>query len=241
MSAEYSYFRVRPHGESYEAIRTVQNARRESAEMLQALCEAYGAKSVFGHITDGRDKSEPAGRYIITDIVFDDEAKIPAGWKISQHATPSNRIAVAMPPRGSEDDFHLRQTAIMINDCARERTLEGVFGIADMPMRALPAGDYHSSFVVYAKHKETAKRTGKEPGYLSDMATMLFGSNSACKVCDPLDYKYLDGDWYIRVPNDGQGRPHFTPPDSDLVGYEKMMDLDARETFRPTYTGHYYR
>jgi hypothetical protein len=245
MTAEYSYFRAEDGGKSAAAIQAVQTSKRAMRDLKRNLCDIYNANEIWGRVSEPGEKipGNDQGHYYIENLSFDSDDNVPEGWVISQHAEPGRpgSIAAAMPAPGSEDDFHLRQARVLLDDYMRTTSLEDVFGCGQMPMRVLPPGEYNGSFVMHSRLRRPHAGETFRKGMLSDNATFLFGSNGPCKIADPLDYKFLDGKWYIRVPNDEQGRPRITPPDSEPVGYSRMQELDQREFYRPTYKGVYIR
>jgi hypothetical protein len=245
MPAEYSYFRVKDGGKSAAAIQTVQASKLAVRDLKRGLCATYNANEVWSHIAKPGEKAAGSdeGHCYIEMLSFDTDDRVPEGWIFKQHAKPDmpGSIAGAMPAPGTDDDFYLRQVRVLLDDYMSTYSLEDIFGCGPMPMRSLPPGEYNGSFVMHSRLRRPHSEEPFRKGMLSDNATFLFGSNSSCKIADPLDYKFLDGNWYIRVPNDEQGQPRLTPPDSEPVSYPKMQALDHREFFYPTFKGVYIR
>lgn len=143
-----------------------------------------------------------------------------------------------MPAPGSRDDFRIVTQCGLADRAVRNRRLEDVLGCPDFPSRPCAAGYFSNRFVrdvtCYAPWQEGAATMPPVPsrhGRLAQPAVMALGSSrpQAGGGSDPLQHMKLNGDYYIRVPNDGRGRPLFVPPDAALMDYETMLGLDELE------------
>ena len=133
-----------------------------------------------------------------------------------------------LPPEGSAEHFHMANMGGLMVRAARNSRLERVFGIEDMPMKSLPAGEYHGEFVRHANLKTADEE--RQPGRLRDNVTFCFGSNCAGRGSDPLDFMKLQEKWYIRVPNKpGTEEPQFRPPDAVPAAYDEVLLADLME------------
>ncbi len=225
MPAEYSYFRA--EGLSLAAVETVNEARAELKDLRKSLVQRFNASDVWGSMYDDPDK------YTIGEFLYHDEAKVPQGWEVRKQMNyDETRVDAifAQPPAGSPDHFNIAAVAGLMTRAARMQRLESAFGIGEMPLRSLPAGRYSGSFVRYSSLEETRPPEGQEAGVLRDYYTFMFASNSAVRGGDPIDHIKLDGNWYLRVPNDREtGVPVFVPPDAVPMAYAEMLKLDRIE------------
>jgi hypothetical protein len=225
MPAEYSFFRA--EGESLSAIETVEDARRELEALKAKLCAKFGADEV------GAWLEKDTGRFTVRSFYFMPPSEPPEGWVETQKPQMSydkSRVVVkfAKPADGSPDHFHVASIAGLMERHAKNWRLEDVFGCGEMPMKDLPAGEYSGQFVRQATFKDPANRLPE--GTLRDKVTMCFGSNSACRGSDLIDYMELAGTWYIRVPNKkGADSPQFIPPDAVPVSFEGMLKAERAE------------
>jgi len=223
----YSYFKA--DGASLDAVETMQAAKKEHEKMRAALCKRFGADDMMG----GYDKGE--GRYRFFTFYFSpaNEDKVPPGWEVTTRQTGSNgelQAIFAKPAAGSKDDFFVIDYCGLMLRAAKRSQLENLFGCGDMPMKELPAGDYHGAFVRNSNvNKDRYNYNQDGIGHIRDNVTMIFGSNSACKGSDPIDMLQMMGDVYIRVPNDAAGKPYFVPPDAVEVPLKEMLVLDRQE------------
>lgn len=217
----YTYFRA--EGASLDKIDTMQAAAKEFEKMKKDLCKRFGANEAL-FSTD----NTAGGRLNITTFhyapVF--EKNVPAHWEANRQTDSDGKLQAvfAQPPAGSSDHFFLTDYAGLMQRSMRRKRLENVFGIEDMPMREMPAGNYSGSFV----RESHIDRTGAA-GHIRDNVTFCFGSNSACRSSDPLDAMEMMGSWYIRVPNDEKGQARFTPPDAVEVPVAEMLKIDTEE------------
>lgn len=223
----YSYFKA--DGASLDAVETMQSAKKEHEKMRKDLCKRFGADDMMG----GYDAVE--GRYRFHTFYFSpaNEDKVPADWDVTTRQTGSNgelQAIFAKPAAGSKDDFFVTDYCGLMLRAAKRSRIENVFGCGDMPMKELPAGDYHGAFVRNSNvNKDKYNYNQDGIGQIKDNVTMCFGSNSACKGSDPIDMMKMMDDWYIRVPNDETGKPHFMPPDALEVSLKDMLALDKQE------------
>lgn len=223
----YSYFKA--DGASLDAVETMQAAKKEHEKMRAALCKRFGADDMMGWY----DKVE--GRYLFTSFYFSpaSESKVPSDWEVSNRQTGMNgelQAIFAKPAAGSKDDFFVTDYCGLMLRVAKRSHIENVFGIDDMPMKELPAGEYHGAFVRSSNvNKDKYNYNQDGIGHIKDNVTMCFGSNGACRGSDPIDMMQMMGDWYLRVPNDATGKPYFTPPDSVAVPLKEMLELDKQE------------
>lgn len=223
----YSYFKA--DGASLDAIETVDAAKREHDKMRKELCKRFGADDMMG----GYDKKNNSYSFIAFYFSPASESKVPADWDVQNRQTGMNgelQAIFAKPAAGSKDDFFVTDYCGLMLRAARRVRLENVFKIDDMPMRELPAGDYHGSFVRNKNVNEDKYNYNQEGiGHIRDNVTMCFSSNGAGRASDPLDRMHMMGDWYIRVPNDENGKPRFTPPDATEMPLKDMLELDKQE------------
>jgi len=223
----YTYFRA--EGASQDAVETVQAAMREHDKMRADLCKRFGANDMMG----GYDRE--TGGYRLSAFYFSPKNadKVPPDWEILNRQTDDNgalQAIFAKPAAGSKDDFFVADYCGLMLRAAKRSRIENVFGCGEMPMKELPAGSYHSAFVRNSNvNKEPYNYNQEGIGRLRDNITRLFGSNSPCQSGDPIDMMQLMGNWYIRVPNDAAGKPHFTPPDAVEVPLQDMLALDRDE------------
>lgn len=213
---EYSYFRL---GERSSAL--VDQVRRSSQavdEEKERLRGIFNAKSVKIEVTpENKIGAHPV-------FTFSDLESVPGGWK------PDWVLAFsveAVPAKGSKDFFFLENWRREMERLLQGSRLEDVFETGEMPARDMPSGIYDKSFV-----RESFQRVqGRDDrsGRLQDHVSTLSYSNLPIRAAYPLDYMALDGVYYLRVPNDGNGTPVFIPPDSEPVDYEDMLALDRQD------------
>lgn len=223
----YSYFKAA--GASLDALETMQASKREHAKMRKELCKRFGADDMMG----GFDKENNNYRFHTFYFAPASEDKVPADWTVSNRQTGPNgelQAIFAKPAAGSKDDFFVTDYCGLMLRAARRERLENIFKIDDMPMKELPAGDYHGAFVRNKNINDNKYNYNQDGiGQIRDNVTFCFGSNSAIRSSDPLDSMQLMGDWYIRVPNDETGKSRFTPPDAIEVPLKDMLELDKQE------------
>lgn len=228
----YSYFKA--DGASLDAVETRQAAKKEHDRMRAELCKRFGADDMMG----GYDAAEGRYRFITFHFSPANEDKVPADWEVTTRQTGSNgelQALFAKPAAGSKDDFFVTDYCGLMLRTAKRSRIENVFGCGDMPMKELPAGDYHGAFVRNSNvNKDKYNYNQDGIGQIRDNVTMVFGSNSACRGSDPIDMMQMMGDWYIRVPNDAAGKPCFVPPDAVEVPLKEMLALDKQERGRRT-------
>lgn len=201
----YSYFRA--DGQSLLIVQTVDDAKKEIEQFNDQLCVKYGASEYFD--------------YGSGSFVFNKSAKAPEGWEIKDHSS----CFTAKPAQGSADAFYIANVN-GLKQRAQDRSNLGVmFGCGNFPEKKLPEGKYHGAFVC-----DGDVVGASTAGRIRDTTTMCFGSNSPITVgFTQLDAMQLAGTWYIRVPNDANGKPYFTPPDAALVSFTDMMIADRKE------------
>jgi hypothetical protein len=225
VTAEYSYFRA--EGLSLSAIEMVEEAKREFEALKRKLCAQFKADEMLGWME--RDSN----RFKVMCFIFHPPTEPPEGWKDTQERQMSydkSRVQTifSRPGEGSPDQFHVASVTGLMERAVRFLRLEDAFGCGDMPVRELPAGDYSGQFVRTATWKDPANPVSE--GKLRDQSTMIFGSNSAVRGSDPLDYMQLNDAWYIRVPNARDtGLPAFAPPDAKAVDFDDMLLTDMME------------
>lgn len=215
--SEYSYFRA--EGRSLTAIKEVIETKEYLEKMSKKIANKYGGERwSFWY-------RRPDGTTSLGYFFYDDADKVPENFAISQKDQAHD--VWAEPKPGTTVAFGLASLVGLLEKKQKCTLLDGVFGCGEIPMKELPAGEYEGAFVkeYSLKEKNTPGRVGK----LRDQTTMCFSSNGAHKSWDPLDFMHLEGDWYIRVPNDETGKPRMTPPDAVLMDYALMLELDSIE------------
>lgn len=225
MPAEYTYFRAK--GAALTAIETVKESAAEVAALEKRLARHFGADSLYGAF-------DPAtGRYRVDHFTFLPPKTIPEGW-LSQNEYNN----AALPPPGSSAHFHMAAVSGLMDRAARRMSLERLLGTDDMPPRDMPPGRYSTRFVRY-ESLEDDNEPVKKPGSLMEKdVAAISGAIGPAHVlrADPLAVLKMGDDWFIRVPNrPGTEIPHFTPPDSVPVPYEKMLEEDTAEQTRNYY------
>lgn len=220
MTAEFSYFRAK--GASLSAIETVLDARTELAQLKKQLTEQMGADEMMGGLRPGEERFE------VIAFVYHKEEKIPKGWDMQRQMSGDTlQAAFGLPPEGTKEYFNMKAMAGLMERHARNARLEYIFDTGEMPRRSLPAGNISMSFVRYTTAEDATKPA---PGSLRDSVSFMGYSNSPTTGSNPLDFKKLNGAWYIRVPNrEGTEEPIFTPPDAVKTGYDDMIANDMSE------------
>lgn len=220
----YTYFRA--GGAALDRLETVQASKKELEKLKQALCKRYGANEVM------LSRDAASGRVTVSSFYYIAafDKNVPAHWESQRQMSDDGKLQAifAHPPAGSPDAFFIADYAGLMQRPMRRMRLENVLGSGDMPMRELPAGSYSGAFV-RDRHMTAAGDSDAKIGHIRDNVTMCFGSNSPCRAGDPLDAMEMMGHWYIRVPNDENGKPRFTPPDSAIVPLAEMMKIDLEE------------
>jgi len=220
MANEYSYFKA--EGQSLAVARTVSAANEACDALKRSLSAKFNAEV---YVTNRR----------LPTFVFQSRRPLPADWIIRETDSDSPpRYHIAEPAAGSADEAFILDVVKKFRIHQQQGTLETVFGCGEMPMGSIAAGRYSRSFVMqerlespdYMSYKST---NNKRQGMLSDHVTICFGSNSPIIFSDPLDYMKLGDDFYLRVPNDANGVPHFSPPDAVSVDFDEMLKLDYAE------------
>lgn len=217
MHPEYSYFRAA--GLSLEAIETAEQAKEELARLKRELCRKVGAEDLLGGIRPGQD------HFVIIAFFFDPEKPLPEGW-----VPKMNSPGFATPPPGSAEAFLVASMCGLMERHSRRSYLEEIFGCGEMPKRNLPAGSYDTHFIRWSNILGV-----KETGYTADPGTTVSGSSSPMTSADPLTYVKIADSWYIRVPNDDNGKPRFTPPDAEPKSFAEMIDIDQKAHQPPRY------
>lgn len=220
----YTYFRA--GGWALDRIEAATAAGRDIEKLRRDLCKRYGANEVMYSV------HPDTGHILIRDFYFAPvfEKNVPAHWQ-QQRQTGSDGVLHAVfahPPAGSPDAFFLADYGGLMQRADRRRRLEHMLGAGEMPMRDLPAGRYPSAFV-RDRMEENQGPTARRIGHIRENVARVLGSNTACRGGDPLDAMEMMGQWYLRVPNDENGQPRFTPPDSIPVPLEEMMRIDREE------------
>lgn len=220
----YTYFRA--DGLTLDRIETVEAAKKELEKMKRELCKRFGANEVLF------TRDAATGRIRINEFYYAAvfEKNVPAHWESRRQMSSDDKVQAvfAHPPAGSPDAFFLVDYAGLMHRAARRMRLETLLESGEMPMKEMPAGSYSGSFV-RDRNVDSAGGTARQIGTIRDNVTFCFGSNSAIRSGDPLDAMEMMGHWYLRVPNDENGKPRFTPPDSAAVPMAEMMKLDTEE------------
>ena len=221
MTAEYSYFRAK--GAALSAIETVVEARAELEQLKKHLTKQMGADDIMAGLRVGED------RFSVVAFVYHKEEQIPQGWDMQRQMNGDKlQAAFGLPPEGTKEYFNMNAMAGLMERHARNARLEYVFEVEEMPRHDLPAGNRSLSFVRYQTSQDGAKH---EPGVQRDSVSFMGYSNSPTSGTDPLDFKKLNGNWFIRVPNKkGTEDPVFTPPDAEKMDYQDMLFHDRMET-----------
>lgn len=219
MAAEYTFYRA--EGMSLSAVETAEEARLEWHREIRKLEKRFGACAV------GFSKDEATGRLKFDCFAFDRDDKTPDGWNIQPAGDGQGSLATGMPKPGTPDDFYLASVAGLLDRTSKNMKVENLLGVAEMPRKQLPAGEYHGEFV-----RDNSLKTpgGKPVGRMRDKVTLCFRSNGAMSAYDPVDYLKLDGAWYLRVPNKpGTEETQFAPQDAVRMDYSRMLELDKAE------------
>lgn len=220
----YTYFRA--DGLALDRIETVEASKKELEKMKRDLCKRFGANEVMF------TRDAETGRVRINEFYYASvfEKNVPAHWESNRQMSSDGKVQAvfAHPPAGSPDAFFLADYAGLMDRAARRMRLETVLESGEMPMKEMPAGSYSGAFVRDRNVENTAD-TSRRIGSIRDNVTFSFGSNSAIRAGDPLDVMEMMGHWYLRVPNDENGQPRFTPPDSAIVPLAEMMKIDNQE------------
>lgn len=220
----YTYFRA--DGLTLDRIETVEASKKELEKMKRDLCKRFGANEVMF------SRDADTGRVRIREFYYAAafEKNVPAHWESRRQMSSDDKVQAvfAHPPAGSPDAFFLADYAGLMHRAVRRMRLETVLGTGEMPMKEMPAGSYPGAFV-RDRHVENVGDTNRRIGAIRDNVTFCFGSNSSCRGSDPLDAMEMMGHWYLRVPNDENGQPRFTPADSAAVSMADMMKLDNEE------------
>lgn len=216
----YTYFRA--DGLSQEQVESARAAQKEFDKLKKDLARRFGANDVMWRLD--RDTR----RLHIDSFHFTpaQEKNVPAHWESDRQTGQNGTLQAifAQPPAGSSDAFFLADYAGLMQRACRRMRLENTLGCGEMPMRDLPAGSYETAFV-----RESHVKGAAQAGHIQQNFSGIYGSNSACRSSDPVDAMRMMGSWYIRVPNDENGRPRFTPRDAAEVPIEEMIKTDNEE------------
>ncbi len=219
--SEYSYFRA--EGYSFEAIDTIVRIENEVEKMYQKLLQDYGADVFFS-----------LGSHF--ELRYPSSDKVPDDFEI--YAFHEKGIfAGPRPGTAAETDLDTRAS---IMDMLRDsNTLEYFFGCAEpltMPRKELLVSIYSTAFVRSKSYvcewndNSDIGKNNKDSGKIkAEKDYSPQGSSCAISPRDNLAFTRLDGNFYIRVPNDAEGKPHFTPDDAVRVKYDEMLKIDQRE------------
>lgn len=221
----YTYFRA--DGLSLDRVESAAAAKREFEKMKKELCKRFGAGEVMYNMPEGSRHATVRSFYFAPA----QEKNVPAHWESKRQTGIDGELQAifAQPPAGSPDAFFLADYAGLMTRALRRMKIENLFGCDEMPMKEMPAGTYSGSFV-RDRNVETQGAAGERMvGQIRDNVTFCFGSNSACRASDPIDVVLMMEAWYIRVPNDAEGKPRFTPPDAVEVPLAEMMKIDREE------------
>ena len=127
-----------------------------------------------------------------------------------------------------------------VKSSKKQSSLEGIFECGEMPKKVVVAGRYSRSFVkaqdMIPDDLSRLSETDPQALYASENGRPGMGRIHDSQVVfatgqvdNPLMTSKLNNEWYIRVPNDEQGKPRFVPPDSKPVEYKDMMTADFCE------------
>jgi len=217
--SEYSYFRA--DGYSLEAVDTIVRIEKEVEKMYQKLLKDYGADEFFS-----------LGCHF--ELRYPTADKVPDDFEVQ--AIHEKGIFVS-PKAGTAEETDLDTRSSIMDMLRHSNTLEYFFGCAEplmMPRKELPAGVYSTVFVrsksyVCEYNRSNVGKNNEDSGKIKSAMDSVGGSSCATSPRDCLAFARLDGNWYIRVPNDAKGQPHFTPPDAVPVKYAEMLKIDQRE------------
>lgn len=222
---EYSYFRAA--GLSLAAVETVERARAELNKTRAELKRQHKAEHIFA----GGDKS-----FNIRCFVFADAADVPEGWVAPEKITGTPGMILRMPPAGSADHFNLVAIAKRATRMTRNSSLEKFFDLTPFAARGLQAGVYSQRFVrdvtCFAPWQDANRPSPPAHHGAFDQRGLMTGGSkvaSGSGGTDPIETLQLNGDWYIRVPNDQEGRARWQPPDAVPMPYDAMLAADAAE------------
>jgi hypothetical protein len=230
---EYSYFRAQPDGFSAEAIKIVIDSEKQVDETSAALAREYGAKTFQ---LWNRPEGDEEARFT---FVFGNSNDVPADFEITGIQLDNDDVTeVATFAKPKADTVAAINVAVQIERILllwQFGTLEDVFHSEEMGEKAVPAGRYSKAFVRsgdYICAWDGSTRERPDSGKISDNNSFMGGSNSAIRRPHRLDYARLNGEWYIRVPNDEKtGKSLFTPPDATPVKYADMLKADLEEYY----------
>lgn len=221
---EYSYFRA--GGATHDAIIVVERARVELAALRKTISQRYGAYNVFFE-NDG-DKCR------IASFGYNREQDIPEGWEKVNHGQVTFR---RLPPAKSADAFNLQAYQGLLTRHMRRSELGFFLDIPPMPAMTLPEGYYSQRFVRKMTYTGGARAyLGARPepadhGHYKESGDPLPSAQRATQYPQVVTFMKYDGVYYVRVPNDAQGQPLWTPPHSARVDYAEMLKID-NATFR---------
>lgn len=209
---EYSYFRAA--GASLDAVLTVERMTEDVKSVEQKLYDKY--KAVMASVYPGGKLS----------MVFNAGAS-PEDWVDTGRSLGGNTLYESKKPApGTKDAQYLEALQGIVDGYVGKERLENIFGCGDMPMKSLPANArYSDKFVLY----QTVEDKDAPQGMMRATNATCSWSNSAIRSSDNLTHLKMGGAYYIRVPNDENGAPRFTPPDAEPVDIEEVLEIDALE------------
>lgn len=209
---EYSYFRAA--GASLDAVLTIERMTEDVKSVERKLYEKY--KAVMASVYPGGKLS----------MVFNAGAS-PEGWVDTGMGLGGNKLYESKKPApGTKDEQYIEALQGIVDGYIGKARLENIFGCDDMPMKDLPANvRYSDKFALY----QTVEDKDAPQGMMRATNAVCSWSNSAIKSSDNLTHLKLCGSYYIRVPNDENGAPRFSPPDAQRIDIEKILEIDAQE------------
>lgn len=211
---EYSYFRA--EGQAKEVAAAAVQAHHDHNARLYSLKLSFYADRVDYNDPDNYSILYHAAHVVPADLYVS---------RIDTDAEGKETAVHALPRPGSLAEAKMLEVIDKLEAAHAAQQLEAAFGIADMPAKHLPPGEYETAFV----RQRTVKDATQQAGGVPQTGKIEVSSRRGGIVADPLQAMRLDGQYYIRVPNDAEGRALFTPPDSILMDYRDMLALDDVE------------
>lgn len=220
-ACEYSYFRA--GGMTHDAIIVVEGARTELAAMRKTISQRFGAYNMFYEDDNGACR--------IVSFGYNREEDIPAGWEKVEHGQITFR---RMPPANSADAFNLQAYQGLLTRYLRRSELSFFLDIPPMPSMTLPEGYYSQRFVRKVTYNGGARAyMGARPepddhGHYKEGGDPLPSAQRTTQYPQIVTFLKYDGVYYVRVPNDTEGKALWTPPQSTPVSYAEMLALDDK-------------
>jgi len=227
---EYAYYKLK--GRSAVMVDMLEDLRKARKQATQDLLEEYDAKDAilnYGGFKKGfwiMFYFGQEGRHDFTEAHL--KGILPAGWKRSNDAAHGQIFAA--PAKDSDDYRKILRKLSFLKHLHDVDTIEKIFGCEQAPMKETPAGKYSGAFV-----RERLVLDEKKPkeGKLRCPNTHVFGSNGNGKIANPISHLKINGTWYLRMPCNTKGQPHFEPKDADKISLLEMLNIDKIEHQRP--------